>query len=115
MDYRDKAQLDTACGRAFRIFRNSNNHRIFCMFGQSTDHSSIYLPPCPSQRLDLLCGQSQSEERDCGPVHIKVISGFQALRQARPPVAGLEPATEGIPVDLRADSPATVTHGPENC
>ncbi|GFO21882.1 hypothetical protein PoB_004838700, partial [Plakobranchus ocellatus] len=29
------------------------------------------------------------------PVHNKVISGFQALRQARAPVAGLEPATEG--------------------
>ncbi|GFO36809.1 cathepsin d [Plakobranchus ocellatus] len=28
------------------------------------------------------------------PVHNKVISGFQALRQARAPVAGLEPATE---------------------
>ncbi|GFO16381.1 hypothetical protein PoB_004288600 [Plakobranchus ocellatus] len=28
-------------------------------------------------------------------VHNKVISGFQALRQARAPVAGLEPATEG--------------------
>ncbi|GFO43659.1 transposable element p transposase-like protein [Plakobranchus ocellatus] len=27
--------------------------------------------------------------------HNKVISGFQALRQARAPVAGLEPATEG--------------------
>ncbi|GFO44932.1 hypothetical protein PoB_007143700 [Plakobranchus ocellatus] len=29
------------------------------------------------------------------PVHNKVILGFQALRQARAPVAGLEPATEG--------------------
>ncbi|GFN82252.1 hypothetical protein PoB_000875800 [Plakobranchus ocellatus] len=29
------------------------------------------------------------------PVHNKVISGFQALRQARAPKAGLEPATEG--------------------
>ncbi|GFN75939.1 homeobox even-skipped homolog protein 2 [Plakobranchus ocellatus] len=29
------------------------------------------------------------------PVHDKVISGFQALRQARAPVAGLGPATEG--------------------
>ncbi|GFN78911.1 hypothetical protein PoB_000541700 [Plakobranchus ocellatus] len=28
-------------------------------------------------------------------VHNKVISGFQALRPARAPVAGLEPATEG--------------------
>ncbi|GFO01809.1 hypothetical protein PoB_002831400 [Plakobranchus ocellatus] len=28
-------------------------------------------------------------------VHNKVISGFEALRQARAPVAGLEPATEG--------------------
>ncbi|GFO48922.1 hypothetical protein PoB_007542700 [Plakobranchus ocellatus] len=27
--------------------------------------------------------------------HNKVISGFRALRQARAPVAGLEPATEG--------------------
>ncbi|GFN99136.1 hypothetical protein PoB_002564200 [Plakobranchus ocellatus] len=27
-------------------------------------------------------------------IHNKVISGFQALRQARAPVAGLEPATE---------------------
>ncbi|GFO20405.1 hypothetical protein PoB_004691000 [Plakobranchus ocellatus] len=29
------------------------------------------------------------------PIHNKVISGFQALRQARAPVAGLEPVTEG--------------------
>ncbi|GFO07738.1 hypothetical protein PoB_003424300 [Plakobranchus ocellatus] len=29
------------------------------------------------------------------PVYNKVISGFQALRQARAPVAGLEPATGG--------------------
>ncbi|GFO33589.1 hypothetical protein PoB_006009400 [Plakobranchus ocellatus] len=29
------------------------------------------------------------------PVHNKMISGFQALRQARAPVAGLQPATEG--------------------
>ncbi|GFO16053.1 hypothetical protein PoB_004255800 [Plakobranchus ocellatus] len=29
------------------------------------------------------------------PVHNKVISGFQALRQVRAPMAGLEPATEG--------------------
>ncbi|GFO07149.1 hypothetical protein PoB_003365400 [Plakobranchus ocellatus] len=28
------------------------------------------------------------------PVHNKVISGFKALRQAGPPMAGLEPATE---------------------
>ncbi|GFO13903.1 hypothetical protein PoB_004040800 [Plakobranchus ocellatus] len=31
---------------------------------------------------------------DMDPVHNKVISGFQALRRARAPVAGLEPATE---------------------
>ncbi|GFO15154.1 hypothetical protein PoB_004165900 [Plakobranchus ocellatus] len=35
------------------------------------------------------------EEWEEEPVHNKVISGFQALRQARAPVAGLEPATEG--------------------
>ncbi|GFO05672.1 hypothetical protein PoB_003217700 [Plakobranchus ocellatus] len=29
------------------------------------------------------------------PVHNKVISGFRALPQARAPVVGLEPATEG--------------------
>ncbi|GFN86761.1 hypothetical protein PoB_001326700 [Plakobranchus ocellatus] len=29
------------------------------------------------------------------PVHNKVISGVQVLRQARAPVTGLEPATEG--------------------
>ncbi|GFN83645.1 hypothetical protein PoB_001015100 [Plakobranchus ocellatus] len=29
-------------------------------------------------------------------VHNKVISGFQALRQAKAPVAGFEPATEGL-------------------
>ncbi|GFO24588.1 hypothetical protein PoB_005109300 [Plakobranchus ocellatus] len=41
-------------------------------------------------------------------IHNNVISGFQALRQARAPVAGLEPATE----DLRADSQATVLPTP---
>ncbi|GFN96964.1 hypothetical protein PoB_002347000 [Plakobranchus ocellatus] len=29
------------------------------------------------------------------PVHNKVISGFRAIRQARAPVVGVEPATEG--------------------
>ncbi|GFO37745.1 hypothetical protein PoB_006425000 [Plakobranchus ocellatus] len=41
------------------------------------------------------------------PVHKKVISGFYALRQARALVAGLDP-DRWIPVDLRADSLATV-------
>ncbi|GFO38815.1 substance-p receptor-like [Plakobranchus ocellatus] len=41
-----------------------------------------------------------------------MISGFQALRQARMPVAGLELATEGSPADLRADSLATVPPAP---
>ncbi|GFO30541.1 hypothetical protein PoB_005704600 [Plakobranchus ocellatus] len=31
-----------------------------------------------------------------GTVHNKVISGFQALRQARAPLARLEPSTEGL-------------------
>ncbi|GFN97446.1 solute carrier family 2 (facilitated glucose transporter), member 13 [Plakobranchus ocellatus] len=35
------------------------------------------------------------EEEKKTKVHNKVISGFQALRQARTPVAGLEPATVG--------------------
>ncbi|GFO44490.1 hypothetical protein PoB_007099500 [Plakobranchus ocellatus] len=34
------------------------------------------------------------------PVHNKVISGFQALRQARAPVAGLE-TDRRVPADLR--------------
>ncbi|GFN77993.1 hypothetical protein PoB_000449900 [Plakobranchus ocellatus] len=36
-------------------------------------------------------------------VHNKVISGFQALRQARAPVARLEPTTKRSSGDLRAD------------
>ncbi|GFN98927.1 hypothetical protein PoB_002543300 [Plakobranchus ocellatus] len=37
-----------------------------------------------------------SEEcRTLMPDHNKVISGFQALRQARAPVASVEPTTEG--------------------
>ncbi|GFN95782.1 hypothetical protein PoB_002228800 [Plakobranchus ocellatus] len=44
------------------------------------------------------------------PVHNKVISGFQALRQARAPMAGLEPAIEG---SLQSsDSLATVPPTP---
>ncbi|GFO36921.1 hypothetical protein PoB_006342600 [Plakobranchus ocellatus] len=50
-------------------------------------------------------------QTDQEPVHNKVISGFQALCQARAPVAGLEPATEGS-ADLRADSLATVPPTP---
>ncbi|GFO44454.1 hypothetical protein PoB_007095900 [Plakobranchus ocellatus] len=38
------------------------------------------------------------------PVRNKVISGFQAIRQTMAPVAGLEPATEESPADLRAKS-----------
>ncbi|GFO21388.1 hypothetical protein PoB_004789300 [Plakobranchus ocellatus] len=45
------------------------------------------------------------------PVHNKMISGFQALRQAKMPVAGLEPARR-IPTDIRADSLATVPPTP---
>ncbi|GFO40310.1 hypothetical protein PoB_006681500 [Plakobranchus ocellatus] len=47
------------------------------------------------------------------PVHNKVISGFQVLRQARAPVARLEPATErSVLADLRAGSLATVPPTP---
>ncbi|GFN92357.1 hypothetical protein PoB_001886300 [Plakobranchus ocellatus] len=38
----------------------------------------------------------------------QVISGYEALRQAGAPMAGLEPVTEGSPADLRAESLATV-------
>ncbi|GFO49766.1 THAP domain-containing protein 1 [Plakobranchus ocellatus] len=39
-------------------------------------------------------------------VHNKVILGFQALRQARAPVAGLEPATEGsLQISERTSKP----------
>ncbi|GFO34502.1 peroxisome biogenesis factor 2-like [Plakobranchus ocellatus] len=44
--------------------------------------------------------------------HNKVISGFQALRQARAQVARPEPVTEGSPADLRADSLVTVRPTP---
>ncbi|GFN80908.1 hypothetical protein PoB_000741400 [Plakobranchus ocellatus] len=44
-------------------------------------------------------------------VYKKVISGFQALREARAPVVRLEPATEGS-ADLRADSLAIVLPTP---
>ncbi|GFN89601.1 hypothetical protein PoB_001610700 [Plakobranchus ocellatus] len=39
--------------------------------------------------------RSSRSYRALEPVHNKVISGFQVPRQARAPVAGLEPATEG--------------------
>ncbi|GFN78818.1 hypothetical protein PoB_000532400 [Plakobranchus ocellatus] len=35
------------------------------------------------------------KEKDAMKVHNKVISGFRALRQARAPVAGLEPRQKG--------------------
>ncbi|GFO47714.1 hypothetical protein PoB_007421900 [Plakobranchus ocellatus] len=44
--------------------------------------------------------------------HNKVISGFQAVRQARVPVAGLEPCDRRVPADLRAESLATVPPTP---
>ncbi|GFO30877.1 hypothetical protein PoB_005738200 [Plakobranchus ocellatus] len=46
------------------------------------------------------------------PVHNKVNSGFEALRQANSRVAGLEPATEGVPADLKTDSLGTVQPTP---
>ncbi|GFN92906.1 TBC1 domain family member 2b [Plakobranchus ocellatus] len=45
------------------------------------------------------------------PVHIKVISGFQTLRQARAPVAGLVPATEGrLASHCATDAPVVLSH-----
>ncbi|GFN83136.1 hypothetical protein PoB_000964200, partial [Plakobranchus ocellatus] len=51
--------------------------------GERSDASAVYDGNRAAQRLDV------------DAVHNKVISGFQAFRQARAPVAGLEPATEG--------------------
>ncbi|GFO38880.1 hypothetical protein PoB_006538500 [Plakobranchus ocellatus] len=51
-------------------------------------------------------------------VHNKVISGFQALRRARAPVAGLEPATErscrsqgGLAIHCATDAPPELGNG----
>ncbi|GFN85657.1 hypothetical protein PoB_001216300 [Plakobranchus ocellatus] len=46
------------------------------------------------------------------PVYNEVILGLQSLRQARMSVAGLEPAIEGSPQTLKADSLATVPPTP---
>ncbi|GFN76903.1 B1 bradykinin receptor [Plakobranchus ocellatus] len=46
---------------------------------------------------------SVNAELSTAPIHNKVISGFQVLRQARAPVAGLELTTERSLADLRAD------------
>ncbi|GFO00009.1 hypothetical protein PoB_002651400 [Plakobranchus ocellatus] len=44
-------------------------------------------------------GNNDGDDRDGDvcvfPLHDKVISGFQALRQAKAPIAGLEPEAEG--------------------
>ncbi|GFO48847.1 hypothetical protein PoB_007535200 [Plakobranchus ocellatus] len=47
------------------------------------------------------------------PVYNMVISGFHAARQARAPVTGLEPATEVVPADVRADLLSTMPPTPQ--
>ncbi|GFO21624.1 hypothetical protein PoB_004812900 [Plakobranchus ocellatus] len=47
-----------------------------------------------SHTIDFILNRMRCTS-DCKVVHNKVISDFQALRQARAPVTGLEPATEG--------------------
>ncbi|GFO19106.1 hypothetical protein PoB_004561100 [Plakobranchus ocellatus] len=47
---------------------------------------------------------------ETSPVHNKVISGFQALRQARALVVGLEPATEGF---LQISGPLKAVENPK--
>ncbi|GFN79644.1 hypothetical protein PoB_000615000 [Plakobranchus ocellatus] len=59
---------------------------INILFASETSKS-----PERSRRQQSLAGTEMLQV----PVHNKVISGFQALRQARAPVTGLEPATEG--------------------
>ncbi|GFO39694.1 hypothetical protein PoB_006619900 [Plakobranchus ocellatus] len=50
------------------------------------------------------------------PVHNKVISGFQALRQARAPEAGLEPATEGsLQISGWTRKPLCYRRSPQQC
>ncbi|GFO35018.1 hypothetical protein PoB_006152300 [Plakobranchus ocellatus] len=67
-----------------------------------TQSGLIVLPICSvvSVRPELVEGwryEADGDTRVCHwPVHNKVISGFQALRQASAPVAGLEPATKGL-------------------
>ncbi|GFO33341.1 hypothetical protein PoB_005984600 [Plakobranchus ocellatus] len=44
------------------------------------------------------------------PVQIKVISGFQALRQAKAPMTRQEPANANLRADLLATVPSTPSH-----
>ncbi|GFO38737.1 hypothetical protein PoB_006524200 [Plakobranchus ocellatus] len=67
------------------------------------DNSDIIVMP-----INILCDFGKFETK---PVHNKVISGFQALCQARAPVAGLEPAKEGS-LQISRDSLATVPPTP---
>ncbi|GFO47971.1 hypothetical protein PoB_007447600 [Plakobranchus ocellatus] len=46
-------------------------------------------------RLLHSSADDHARDKNVTSVHNKMNSGFQALRQSRAPVAGLEPATEG--------------------
>ncbi|GFO06105.1 hypothetical protein PoB_003261000 [Plakobranchus ocellatus] len=48
------------------------------------------------------------------PIDVKVISGFQVLRQVRAPVAGDRTCDRGVPTNLRADSLSTVPPTPQS-
>ncbi|GFN77339.1 hypothetical protein PoB_000384500 [Plakobranchus ocellatus] len=54
----------------------------------------------------------KEEKNERARVHNKVISGFQALRQVRAPVAGLNTIDRRVPADLRTDSQVTVPPTP---
>ncbi|GFO45379.1 hypothetical protein PoB_007188400 [Plakobranchus ocellatus] len=92
-------------GRPFKCFNNFSSH-VFaphCFhFNNNKSHTLEATRLGPMAGLVVIMEESSQSllfgntfSAGAKPVHNKVISGFQALRQARAPVAGLEPATEG--------------------
>ncbi|GFN95885.1 hypothetical protein PoB_002239100 [Plakobranchus ocellatus] len=87
-----------------KVFMESRLELIpFHIAGErSTATPYLFLPNSVFSASPCLITSSSSDLRSDGPfgvciqpVHNEMISGFQALRQARAPVAGLKPAAAG--------------------
>ncbi|GFO41454.1 cell surface glycoprotein 1 [Plakobranchus ocellatus] len=66
------------------------------LFQESCGHLVLTYPPARTYPLDF--SDNYRTRPPCGMPHVhRVISGFQALRHARAPAAGLEPATADAP------------------